>query len=138
MRLLFMGFGVVAQGLTRLLLQNADRLRERHGFQARITAVATGSHGTLAHPDGLDPAALLQAAAEGDLARYPQQDGLQRDLEPMALIDAGLADVLVEVSPTDLSDAQPALDYCRAALNRGLHLALANKGAALSGCSGTG
>lgn len=128
MRLLFMGFGVVGQGLARLLLQGADDLREREGFSPVITGVVTGSHGSLAHPDGLEPAGLLQAAAAGGMAHYPQRDGLLRDEKAPALIRAGLADVLVEVSPTNLEDAQPALDYCRAALAQGLHLVLANKG----------
>ena len=128
MRLLFMGFGVVGQGLARLLLEGAASLREREGFAPVITGVVTGSHGTLAHPAGLNPADLLQASAAGGLAHYPQRAGLLRDEEALSLIDAGLADVLVEVSPTNLEDARPALDYCRAGLERGLHLVLANKG----------
>ena len=38
------------------------------------------------------------------------------------------ADVLVEMSSTNLETAQPALDYCHQALDAGLHLVLANKG----------
>lgn len=128
MRLLLMGFGVVGQGLARRLLQQADELRGRQGFAAGITAVVTGRHGTLAHPDGLEPRALLEAIEAGSLARYPERPGLLRDQAPEALIEAGLAEVLVEVSPTKLEDAQPALDYCRAALGAGLHVVLANKG----------
>ena len=128
MRLLMIGFGVVGQGLARLLSQGADSLRSQHGFSASITGVVTGSHGTLAHHAGLDPDALLQALATGSLAYYPGQSGLLRDLDAQTLIRAGLADALVEVSPTNLEHAQPALDYCRAALEQGLHLVLANKG----------
>ena len=128
MRLLLIGFGVVGQGLVRLLSRGADSLRSQHNFPASITGVVTGSHGTLAHHAGLDPDALLQALATGSLAHYPDRSGLLRDLDAQTLIRAGLADALVEVSPTNLTDAQPALDYCRAALERGLHLVLANKG----------
>ncbi len=128
MRLLFIGFGVVGQGLTRLLQQGAQSLRDSFGFEPTITGVATGSHGTLAHPAGLDKNALLQAAAAGDMAHYPRREGLLRDESPLSMIGAGLADVLVEVSPTNLVDAQPALDICRAALEQGMHLVLANKG----------
>lgn len=128
MRILFIGFGVVGQGLTRLLLGGRDSLRDDFGFAPTITGVVTGSHGSLAHPDGLDMGALLRAAAAGGMAHYPQRDGLLRDEGALTLIQAGLADVLVEVSPTNLVDAQPALDICRAALDQGMHLALANKG----------
>lgn len=128
MRMLFIGFGVVGQGLTRLLLGGRETLRDSFDFAPTITGVVTGSHGALAHPDGLDMDALLRAAAAGGMAQYPQRDGLLRDEGALELIQADLADVLVEVSPTNLVDAQPALDACRAALDQGMHLVLANKG----------
>ena len=133
MRLLLIGFGVVGQGLARLLLQTAGTLRAQQGFSVSITGVVTGSHGALAHPAGLDPAALLRAIEAGSMAQFPDQPGLLRDHEPQALIRAGLADVLVELSPTNLVDAQPALDYCRAALEAGPASCAGQQGAALSG-----
>jgi len=128
MRLLFIGFGVVGQGLTRLLLGGRESLRDNFGFAPTITGVVTGSHGSLAHPAGLDMEMLLSAAAAGGMDHYPQRGGLLRDEGSLALIQASLADVLVEVSPTNLVNAQPALDTCRAALDQGMHLVLANKG----------
>ena len=44
------------------------------------------------------------------------------------MIAAGAADALVEMSPTNLDTAQPALAICHQALEAGLHLVLANKG----------
>jgi homoserine dehydrogenase len=46
----------------------------------------------------------------------------------MDLIRQGAADVVVEASNTDLNTGLPALDYCRAALDSGKHVVLANKG----------
>lgn len=128
MRLALVGFGTVGQGLAEILRDRADELRQRHGLDARLVAVATRRRGTLCCPAGLDPAALLEAAARGSLAHYPAAPGLARDLDVPALLRASGAEALVEASPTDLTTGQPALDYCRAAFDAGLHVVLANKG----------
>lgn len=128
MRIALIGFGVVGQGLVEILRDKAEALRNEHGFEATIVAVGTRSRGTLYDPLGLEPAALLQAMAAGGLSHYPAREGAFRDLDPLTLIRACNADVLVECSNTDLKTAQPALDYCRAAFETGKHVVLANKG----------
>ena len=128
MRIILIGFGVVGQGLARILRDKAAELHARQRFTAQIVGVATATKGVLYHPLGLDIEALLRAADSGSFDAYPDDAQLQRDWDARTLIGAADADVLVEASPTDLETAQPALDYCRLALGRGLHLALANKG----------
>lgn len=128
MKIIMIGFGLVGQGLAQILRDKADELRSRQGFTARIVGVVTASKGNLYHADGLDIDGLLRAAESGSFASYPEDNQLRRDLEARQLIKRAEADVLVEVSPTDLQTAQPALDYCRLALKSGLHLVLANKG----------
>ena len=128
MKLALVGFGTVGQGLAELLRDRAADLRERYGFEAALVAVATRRRGTLCAPAGLRPDALLQAAARGSLEHYPDTLGLVRGLDVPALIRASGADALVEASPTNLTSGQPALDYCRAAFDAGLHVVLANKG----------
>lgn len=128
MKLALIGFGTVGQGLAELLRDRASSLHQEYGFAATLTAVATRRRGTLCHPDGLDPAALLTAIGRGSLDHYPNAPGLARGLDVPGVISASGADVLVEASPTDLITGQPALDYCRAAFDAGLHVVLANKG----------
>jgi homoserine dehydrogenase len=128
MKLALIGFGTVGQGLAELLRDRAADLRDRYGFSPALVAVATGRHGTLCCPAGMDADALLRAAARGSLDHYPGAPGLTRGLDVLALLNASGADTLVEASPTDFRTAQPALDYCRAAFDAGLHVVLANKG----------
>lgn len=122
------GFGVVGQGLAQILRDKAAELQSRQGFSAQIVGVVTASKGNLHHPDGLDIDALLRAAESGSFAAYPDEPQLRRDLEARQMIQSAEADVLVEVSPTNLQTAQPALETCHLALENGLHLVLANKG----------
>ncbi len=128
MRLILIGFGVVGQGFAEILRDKAAQLTQEQGFSAQIIGVVTASKGTLYRPEGLDIDALLGAAESGSFASYPEQKGLKRDLSADAMIEGRAADALVEVSPTDLDTAEPALSFCHLALENGMHLVLANKG----------
>lgn len=129
MRLVLVGFGTVGQGFARILQDKADNLQQRYGLSAQIIGVATRSRGILYHENGLQLEALLEAAAQGSLEHYPDQEGLQRAFpDSAALIQHATAEALVEASPTNIETAQPALSYCEAALNSGKHIVTANKG----------
>lgn len=130
MKLILIGFGVVGQGFAEILQRKAKALKEAEGFSASIVGVVTATRGALFRSEGLDIEALLSAAESGSFDAYPQCTGLRRDLSASDMISGGGADVLVELSPTDLDSAQPALTYCHQALDAGLHLVLANKGPA--------
>lgn len=128
MKLLLIGFGVVGQGLAEILQSKAAQLEREQSFSATIVGVVTGSKGSLFRADGLDIAGLLAAAESGSFDAYPERTGLGRGLSASEMIAAGGADALVEMSPTNLQTAQPALAICHQALDAGLHLVLANKG----------
>ena len=64
-RLLLLGFGNVGQWLARLLLRHSAALAHTHGIAFRITGIATGRHGVVCNPAGIDAAAALQIAAAG-------------------------------------------------------------------------
>ncbi len=133
MKVGLIGFGVVGQGFTNLVSQKKQDLQHRYGLDMQIAAVATRSRGTLYAPDGLAPDSLLAAMNAGSLDSYPDQAGLQRGLSPLALAREGKFDVLIEASPSNLQDGQPAITICEAALNSGKHIVLANKGALVYG-----
>ena len=128
MKLILMGFGAVGQGLAEILRDKAEGLRAQHGFDASIVGVATATRGNLYCAAGLDIPALLTAASTGSFASYPASAGLRRDRPVTEMIAPGAADALLELSPTNLETAQPALETCYRALDAGMHLVLANKG----------
>ncbi|HEU5100013.1 MAG TPA: homoserine dehydrogenase [Roseiflexaceae bacterium] len=124
-RLILIGLGSAGQGLAQILRSHGDALARRYGVELRITAVCTRSRGSLYHADGIDPAALLRAIQDqGHLRDLPGQ----HDSPPLDTIEQSDADVLVELSPTDLVSGEPATTHIRAALGRGMHAITANKG----------
>ena len=128
MKIALIGFGNVGQGLAQILRGRAGSLAAEQDFRPVLVAVATRSRGTLVNPNGLDPAALLDATAAGGLDHYPVAPGLDRGWDAARIIRELDADVLVEASPSDLQTGGPALDLCHAALANGKHVVLANKG----------
>lgn len=127
-RLAFIGFGTVGQGAVEILRDKAAMLRDRYGFEAQVVAVTTLRKGGLYQRDGLNLDALLTAIGSGSLAHYPEAPDLIRDMDALATIQHTGADVIIEVSYTDLSTAEPALSYCRAAFDAGKSVITANKG----------
>ncbi len=125
MRLLFIGFGTVAQGLSELLLEKRARLSSRHGLDWTITGIVDTLKGSAADPEGLDLEAVMAAVAAGrSISELP--GGC--DWDAPAMIERAEADALIEVTYTDITTGQPATDHIRAAIARDLHVTTTNKG----------
>ncbi len=128
MRIIIVGFGTVGQGFVQILRDKRDDLHTRHNFQANVIGVVTRTRGMLYHPNGLNLTDLLNAAEGGNLASYPDSAGLVRDWSADDMIRRSNADVMVEVTVSDLQKGQPATNYCLAALETYKHVIVANKG----------
>lgn len=129
MRLILVGFGTVGQSLAALIQERGAMLQARYGVEFSVVGVATGSRGMITNQSGLQIRPLLDAAQQGSLTHYPEEEGLQRDFAGAEqLMRTIAADAMVEVSPTNLQTAQPALGYMQAALQSGKHVVTANKG----------
>ncbi len=125
-RLAFLGFGNVGRALGRLLLEKRATMRARYGVDFVVTGIATGHHGRVIAPQGLDlETALARAEAGGslrDLGTQPEPpDGL-------AFVETVPADVLFENTPVNYENGEPAVSHIRRALERNMHVATANKG----------
>jgi homoserine dehydrogenase len=126
MRLLFVGFGTVGQGLAELLLAKGDELAARYGFEAKAVGIVDLLKGSAYDPDGLDLAEALARAGRGDsLSDWPE---VGRSWDAPTMIAEADADAMLEATYTDIETAQPATDHIRAALEQGMHVATTNKG----------
>jgi homoserine dehydrogenase len=125
-RLTLIGFGVVGQGFAELLVNKQQYLQQRYDTRLTLVGVANARHGFIYRADGLDIPLLLQLAKEGrSLTEHPEAVRGNTALEGLQATDAN---ILIEASPTNLRDAQPALNHIRAALTKKMHVVTANKG----------
>ncbi len=125
-RIAMIGFGNVGQGFATILQNHASMLAETHGVAVQIVAVSTRSKGSVYHPDGLDLNALMTAVT--DDGNFDRVDALYRDWDALKIIAESNADVIAEISYTDLKTGEPAYRHIRQALDSGKHVITANKG----------
>ena len=126
MRLLFIGFGTVAQGLSELLIKKREELEALYGLDWKVTGIVDMLKGSAYDPAGLDLEKVMTMVADGtSISEYP--DG-GCDWDALTMIEKAEADAMIEVTYTDIKTGQPATDHIRAALARGLHVTTTNKG----------
>jgi homoserine dehydrogenase len=125
-RIVFAGFGVVAQGLTELLLEKQQMLKNSYGLEWQVVAVSDIHKGSVLDNNGIDMSELLSLTEKGQSLENCNAEvkGLSV-LETIAKADANL---LVEVTYTDVHTGKPAIDHIRAAFNKGWHVVTTNKG----------
>ena len=127
-KLALIGFGNVGQGLAEILSKKAPLLREKFDADIRIVAICDLVKGSIADAAGFDPEALLNHINEkGDLKDFPAPD---KGWDARETIENSAANVLVELSFTDLKTGEPASSHIIQALESGMNVATTNKGPA--------
>lgn len=122
-RVIQIGFGSVGRGFAEIVQRKREFLAQRQGVQIAFVGVATRSW-CCYDPAGIDLVALGRAVELGNTDSL----STRQPWSPHELIAQAEADVLVEVSPTDLDSGEPATSHIRAAFARGMHVVTANKG----------
>ncbi len=126
-KLAFLGFGNVGKALAELLLKKQADIQAQRGITFSVVGIATGSRGFAIDPDGLDLEKVLKLVESGEsinsVNNIPSTVNNSLDF-----IKSCNADVLFESIPVNYETGQPAVDYIRAALESGMHVATANKG----------
>jgi homoserine dehydrogenase len=131
-RIGLIGCGTVGQGLLGILNDKKDQLRDRFGFEARVVAITDKLKGTLMDPEGIDIATVLDLLGRGKgLAEYPKAKPEQVEpLDPLDMIERTDADIIAELTYTDIKTGEPATSYIKKALRLGKHVVTSNKGPA--------
>jgi homoserine dehydrogenase len=131
-KLALIGCGTVGQGLLQILHDKKDYLRDAFGFEARVVAISDKLKGSLLVPEGIDIPAVLELLGQGkNLAAYPKAlPGQTESLDPLDMIERTDADIVAEMTYTDIKTGEPATSYIKKALRTGKHVVTSNKGPA--------
>jgi homoserine dehydrogenase len=128
-RLALIGFGVVGQALAEIIQTRQAKFQQTYNLDLHIVAVSDLLKGAVYHPNGLDPAKLLETVkSTGTLDAYPNTPGLERGWDSFKTIRESNAATIIEVSYTDINTGQPAIDHCLAAFESGKNVVMSNKG----------
>jgi homoserine dehydrogenase len=131
-RIGLIGCGTVGQGLLDILVRKRAFLRDRYGFEARVVAVTDKLKGTVLAEDGIDIGKALEIlAAGGSLTDYPKGPGVMTgQIDPLDVLERTGADIIAELTYTDIKTGEPATSYIKKALRHGKHVVTSNKGPA--------
>ncbi|MCQ2560422.1 MAG: hypothetical protein MJ186_00075 [Clostridia bacterium] len=125
-RLAFMGFGNVGQALAKMIIENRAEIFKKYDARIMVTAIATGSHGCLYNPKGINLEEALKCYAAGGFTEDNNADWTDEPAD--ALVYCGEYDVLVELSPLNIQTGQPAANRIKHALHMKKSAVSANKG----------
>lgn len=125
MRVIIVGFGVVGQSFAKLILSRSADLYSQYGIKPRIVA-CLDNNGSAIAPAGLDVEKLLEAKKmKGTVGAY---ENISRKFDPIQVIEKVEAEVMLECTPTNLNDGEPATSHITTAMRSAKHVICVNKG----------
>ena len=124
MRIIVCGMGVVGQSFLKLLLTSSTSLYKNYGIKPRVVA-CIDSKGIAYSPIGLDLEKVL-AIKENPSANLSDYNGAK--LHSKSYIEEIDAEVFLELTPTNLSTAEPGLTHIISALRSKKNVITVNKG----------
>src|SRR5918994_1520206 len=125
LRLIVVGFGIVGQSLAKLLLSRSADLFSLYGIKPRIVA-CIDKGGCAIAPRGLDIQRLLEVKRlKGTVGEYEKTSSR---FDPLYVIEKMDAEMLVELTPTDIESGEPGTSNIISAMRSGKHVITVNKG----------
>ena len=125
-KLAFIGYGVVGQGLTELLLEKKDILAEKYNFHYTIVAISDFIKGSVYAEKGLDMKQILSLVKQGKkIDEYPTG---KKGMNALDTIKNTNTNTIIEVTYTDVKTGEPAITHIKTALKEGKHVVSTNKG----------
>lgn len=125
------GCGTVGTGLLEILDKKSEHLKDAFDFEPKVVAITDRLKGSLLVPEGIDIEKLLSLLNEGKRIDQYYGEGKTAELiDPLDMIEKCEADVIAELTYTDIQTGEPATGYIKKALRTGKHVVTSNKGPA--------
>jgi len=131
-RLAFIGFGTVGQGLAEILLEKRALLKQHYGFDYSVVAISDTLKGSVYKEEGLELEKIMALVKEsGKIDAYPMHSirgtGI-KGWDSIKTIRDTNADIIIEVTYTDIKTGEPAITHIKTALSNKKHVVTTNKG----------
>ncbi|MCW3995260.1 MAG: homoserine dehydrogenase [Candidatus Bathyarchaeota archaeon] len=126
MRIILVGYGVVGKGVTTILSRRYVEKTRDVGFNPKIVAIAD-IDGAVINPRGLSPE-KLEAIKQRGFPISADPDFGRPGISALDVIESVEAEVVVEVTPVNIQNAEPAMSHITKAFKTGKHVVTTNKG----------
>ena len=125
MRLILLGFGVVGQSFVKLLLSHSTDLYNDYGIKPKVVACADNG-GIITCDQGLDLDRLLNVKKKKkSIIHFGAKGNRSEILDVIENIDA---EVVIELTPTNIVDGEPGKNHIISAMKSGRNVITVNKG----------
>jgi homoserine dehydrogenase len=125
MRIILVGYGVVGKGVTTILARRYAEKVKDYGFNPKIVAIAD-IDGAVINPRGLSPEKLEVLKQTRPISSDPEFG--HPEMSALDVIESVEAEVVVEVTPVNIKNGEPALSHITKAFKTGKHVVTTNKG----------
>ncbi len=126
MRIILIGYGVVGQGLTNILLRRRLENLKEYGFNPKIVAIVDRG-GAAINPKGLNLEKMLALKKRNGTVAADREFG-HAQMSPLAAIESVEAEVMIEATSTNVKNGEPGLSHIKTAFKTGKHVVTTNKG----------
>jgi len=126
MRIILVGYGVVGKGVTTILARKYTEKVRDNGFSPKIVAIAD-IDGAVINPRGLSPEKLEAIRQRGYPISTDPEFGC-KGMPALDVIESVEAEVVVEVTPVNIKNGEPAISHITRAFKTGKHVVTTNKG----------
>lgn len=126
-RIVLCGLGNVGRTFLKLVTERAEEVRKKHGLNIEVSCVVDLGGAAIAK-DGALPLNDFLAFIEngGKPEKFPGYG--QEGLSGIDAIKNYNFDILIETTPTNLKNGEPAYGFVTAAIEKGMDIVSANKG----------
>ena len=126
MRIILIGYGVVGQSLTNILLRRRSETVKDYGFNPKVVAIVDRG-GAAINLKGLNLEKILALKKQKGTLAADHEFGHPK-MSPLDVIESVEAEVIVEITPNNVKNGEPGLSHIKAAFKTGKHVVTTNKG----------
>ncbi|MDL2271080.1 homoserine dehydrogenase [Methanobrevibacter sp. OttesenSCG-928-I08] len=124
-KICIIGFGAVGQGVAQAISLKKDIIKDKYNTNLKVVAVADSSSSVVSQK-GLDEELLVETKElNGNLKDYPEHSGKLTGMEILETVDY---DCLIEATPTNIKNGEPARSLTLKAFDDGKDVVTSNKG----------
>lgn len=119
--LCFIGFGVVGQGLAKILLDKKEKLKKKYGFEYEVVGICDMIKGSVVNDKGIDLSKILNSVRKTGKISGDKSSAVD-------IIKNTNADIIIEVTYTNFHTGEPGTTHIKTALDCKKHVVTTNKG----------
>lgn len=127
LKLIIIGFGAVGRGLAEILSGYSLEVARQCGVDLKTVAVIDRGGAAISEKEGVNLQKALETKNQGKSVSSLRNVG-KPCCSALEVLEQVNADIVVEVTPTNIQTGEPGLTHIKKTLSQGKHLITSNKG----------